>query len=74
MNWKKWLYGLGAAVIGGGSASVSAAIASNMIDPNSFNLHGGFGHMLELMGVTFLIAGLTHAFAYLAQSPLPPAS
>jgi hypothetical protein len=69
--WQKWVYGLAAAVIGGGAASVTAAFSATVIDPASFNIHAGLGHILELMGVCFLINGLMHAAGYLAQSPLP---
>lgn len=73
MNWQKWLYGLGAAVIGGGSGAVTSAISASMIDPKAFNIHGGLAHLLELMVATFLVSGLLHAFGYLQQSPLPQA-
>lgn len=72
MNLKKWLYGLGAAIIGGGASSVTAGFAATVIDPASFNLHGGLGHTGELMAATFALSGLMHAMGYLAQSPLPP--
>ena len=69
--WKKWLYGLVAAIIGGGAGSITAAFSATVIDPGSFNVHGGLHHILELMGVTFVMSGLLHAAGYLAQSPLP---
>jgi len=69
--WRKWAYGLMAAIIGGGAGSVTAAFSAIVIDPTSFNVHGGLGHVLELMGTTFLVSGILHASGYLAQSPLP---
>lgn len=71
MNWKKWLYGLGAAVIGGGAGSIAAGFSTAMVDPQRFNIHGGGGHLLEVMGTTFVVSGILHAAGFLAQSPLP---
>lgn len=71
MNWRKWLYGLAAAVIGGGASSVTAGFSASIVDPSSFNLHGGFRHTMELMGMTFVVSGFLHAVGYLSQSPLP---
>lgn len=73
MQWKKWLYGLAATIIGGGAAAVSAGLASALIDPQKLNVHSGLHSLLEIMAVTFFIAALTHAMAYLSQSPLPTA-
>lgn len=72
MDWRKWLYGLGAAIIGGGATSVTAAFSAMLIAPNQFNIHGGGGHVLEMIGMTFAVSGTLHAFGYLSQSPLPP--
>jgi hypothetical protein len=69
--WKKWLYGLAAAVIGGGAASISAGFGTILADPAKFNFHGGGGNLFEVMGITFVVSGLLHAAGYLAQSPLP---
>lgn len=65
----KWLYGLTAAVIGGGAASVSAGISVTVLNPTDFEM---LGHrQLKLMMLVFVISGITHAFFYLKQSPLP---
>ena len=69
--WKKWIYGLAAAVIGGGAASISAGFGTRLADPEKFNFHGGGGNLFEVMGITFSVSGLLHAAGYLAQSPLP---
>jgi hypothetical protein len=69
--WKRWLFGLLAAFIGGGAGAFSSGIAANWLDPKDFNIAAGLRHMLALMGATFLISGATHAMAYLAQSPIP---
>lgn len=68
---RHWLYGLLAAFIGGGAASVSAGLAAIGITPEQYNLAGGLRHTLSLMGVTFLVSGLVSASAFLKQSPLP---
>ena len=66
-----WLYGLGAAFIGGGASAVTAGISVNLIDPNDFNFAEGLWHTLTLMAVAFLVNGVLHVFGYLAKSPLP---
>lgn len=71
LEWGHWFYGLVSGFIGGGAASVSSFIANNLTDPKDFNLGGGLHHALVNMGVTFLIAGLITAVAFLKQSPLP---
>lgn len=72
MNFRKWLYGLAATIIGSGSTAISTGFGTILVDPKKFNVHDGLGHLLEVMGMTFAIAALTHAAAYLSQSPLPP--
>ncbi len=70
-NWKLWLHGLAAAVIGGGSSAVVSGVTLGAIDPSHFNFGHEFGRTMEVMGVLFIINGLMSAFAYLKQSPLP---
>jgi len=67
LNWDGWLYGLGAALIGGGASAVAAGMAEGVVDPGHADIH----HLLALMGTTFVIAGAISAFAYLSKSPLP---
>jgi len=71
-----WLYGLGSAMIGGGSAAIVSGVTSMGFDPDKFNLTNISGalHLLGLMAVNFLFSGLLSAFFYLKQSPLPPES
>ena len=73
---EKWLYGLGSAVIGGGSAAVTSGLTSMGFAPDKFNLANasGVGHLLGLMLANFIVSGVLSAFFYLRQSPLPPAS
>lgn len=71
LNWRPWVYGLFSSLIGGGASAVSAAIGVNLIDPKDWNFTEHPGHVLELMGVCFVINGAISTFAYLAKSPLP---
>lgn len=56
-----WLYGLFAAVVGGGATAVVAAISINQSDP----------HYLNTVGRIFLTSAAFSAFMYLKQKPLP---
>lgn len=67
LSWQGWLYGLGAAVIGGGASAVAAGFAQVITDPT----HADVYHLAALMGTTFVIAGMISAAAYLSKSPLP---
>jgi hypothetical protein len=73
---EKWLYGLGSATIGGGSAAIVSGVTSMGFDPAKFNLTNMSGvlHLLGLMAVNFIFSGILSAFFYLKQSPLPPES
>lgn len=67
MNWKAWLHGFGAAVIGGAASAGAAAFA----EPKDFNFtHAG---LIALAKVVATGAALP-ALAYLKQSPLPSSS
>ncbi len=70
---KKWLYGLGSAVIGGGSGAVVAGFTNIAIAPGTFNLttlDGALKVMISML-VNFLIVGFFSLFFYLKQAPLP---
>lgn len=74
-NWKSimhWMYGLLAALIGGGASAVTSSITASMLAPNSFNLHDQRDALVALVYWTFTINGALTAFAYLAKEPLPP--
>lgn len=63
-NWKTWLKGLLAAVIGGASNAVTAMWA----DPSTFNMTPeGLIAVGKLAGAGALLS----AFMYLKQSPVP---
>lgn len=70
----KWLYGLGSAAIGGGSAAVVSGVTAMGIAPDKFNLTNasGFLHLIEMVLINFIFSGVLSAFFYLRQSPLPP--
>lgn len=71
LNWGAWLYGLVSGFVGGGAAAIGSGFAGIYTDPDHFNPANGVSHLFTLMGVTFLVAGILTAAAYLKQSPLP---
>lgn len=71
MNWQQWVYGLGAAFIGGGAGAITASQVAMGIAPNTFNYSSGIGNMAKMAAITFVVQGGLMAFAYLKQSPLP---
>ena len=64
-----WLYGLAAAVIGGGANAVVGGITINMIDPKHFNA-GNFD-FYKLVAAMFMANAVISLFMYLKQKPLP---
>lgn len=63
-DWKNWLRGLVAALVGGASNAVTAMWA----DPTTFNMSPeGLVALGKLAGAGALLA----AFMYLKQSPIP---
>lgn len=73
---EKWLYGLGAAFIGGGAAAITSGLTSMGFAPDKFNLADlkGILHLLGLMGANFAVSGFLSVAFYLRQSPLPAPS
>lgn len=72
LDWGHWIYGLFAALIGGGAGSVTAAFGASLLAPGQFGVGGTQGwNSLKLMGFTFIASGAVAVFAYLKQSPLP---
>ena len=63
MNWKSWLKGLIAAVVGGATGAIGMVI----VDPLTYNLQDGW----HKLGWVMIIMGLVSAGMYLKQSPLP---
>jgi hypothetical protein len=70
LDFLGWLYGLFAAIVGGGSSAVTAAVAVGLIDPEKFNLSHPVA-TLQLMLAVFVLNGLISMFLFLKQSPLP---
>jgi hypothetical protein len=68
MNWKKWLHGLGAAVIGGASTAVGGALGATVAGVDVFAVQ-----FWKIVGGAAVFGGLMNAIAYLKQSPLPGA-
>lgn len=71
MNWRHWLYGLGAAFIGGAAGAIDSGIALIIISPETFNLSAGLHKTLLTVAVLGLLTGIKFGVAYLKQSPLP---
>lgn len=72
LDWAHWIYGLFAALIGGGAGSVTGGIGASYLAPGQFGASGTAGwNTLKLMVICFAINGGISAFAYLKQSPLP---
>lgn len=64
-NWRTWLHGLFAAIVGGSSNAVTLII----VDPLKFNMtHDGWKNL----GTAVLVSGIVSAALYLKQSPVPP--
>ncbi|MDE2098728.1 MAG: hypothetical protein KGL39_15850 [Patescibacteria group bacterium] len=63
MTLRQWLHGIGAAAIGTASSAVPVVI----VDPVTFNFHGGLEKLIEVCGWSAVVA----VSAYLAKFPLP---
>lgn len=68
-DFGSWVYGLGAAFIGGGANAVCGGIAINMVDPAHFNARSKDFYIF--VGALFLANGTMSFFLYLKQTPLP---
>jgi uncharacterized membrane protein len=71
LNWGVWLYGLVAAVLGGGSTAVVSGFGNMVYDPATYNIHAGLKHLLAMVLVTFIVSAVINFFIYLAKHPLP---
>lgn len=67
--WQEWLYGLIAAVVGGGSQAVVGAVGLNIKDPEHFNMKTG--GLVGICWTLFASGALVSFFLYLKQSPTP---
>ena len=76
LNWipaVRWLYGLFAAIIGGGASAVTAGLSANLTTPGQYNLSSpdATWNLLKLVATTFTVNGIISAFLYLQKAPLP---
>jgi hypothetical protein len=73
LRWDRWLYGIGSAIIGGGSSAVCGGLGSVLIAPETFNVSDwpGATNVLKMMAINFVLTGALSMFFYLKQSPLP---
>lgn len=67
MNWKAWMHGLSAAVIGGAASTAGSVLGAMAAGYDVFDI--GFW---EIIGGGVIGGALVNGFAYLKQSPLPP--
>ncbi len=65
MNWKAWSYGLVVAII----SAAADGFLLNFVDPQTFNMQGGFKALLSVSALFGLKAGVL----YLKTHPLPEA-
>ncbi len=71
LRWDNWIYGLGSAIIGGGSGSVVGGITSAIVFKVDVTTWRGAGQILAVMAIQFIVAGAFSMFFFLKQSPLP---
>lgn len=69
---KQWWLGILASFLQGGYSAVAGGVGVSILDPDHFNIHEGLGKLASAVGLSFLGAGIGHAFAYLTKKPLPP--
>lgn len=69
LDWGIWVYGLVAAVIGGGSSAITSGFVVSSIDPKDFAFFSL--NTLKLMGMVFLVGGVLNGASYLKQNSLP---
>ncbi len=69
LDWGSWVYGIWAAIIGGGSTAASGAIAVISIDPKDFNLETT--KFWKVTVAMFAIGAATNFLSYLKQNPAP---
>lgn len=72
LQWDKWLYGLGSAIVGGGSSAVVGGIVSVIAFHVDVTTWAGAVKIMSVMAANFTVAGVFSMFFFLKQSPLPP--
>lgn len=71
LDWKHWILGLVAAVIGGGAGAITSGIGASVVTPEQYNFGAGLKHVLYLMAFNFVVSGIIAGAMYLKQSPVP---
>ncbi len=69
LDWGSWIYGMWAAIVGGGSTAASGAIAVISVDPKDFNLETA--KFWKVTCVMFTIGAATNFLSFLKQNPAP---
>lgn len=70
-DWQTWLVGILRSAVSGGAGAVGGGVGSMGIDPEHFNLKGGLGHTLELMGACFALSAIIHMAMFLQTHGAP---
>lgn len=70
LDWNDWMRGLLSAIIGGGSAAVSAGVAVPTVG-GLMNLNIKPAAYFSIIGFVFLASAAQHAAAFLSKKPIP---
>jgi hypothetical protein len=70
LAWGEWIRGIFGALISGGAGAVGGGTGTSLVDPDHFNTQHPM-LLLKVMGVTFLISGVTSLLKFLQTHPLP---
>src|SRR6185437_15035580 len=71
LDVRGWILGGIGALISGGAGAIGVGFGTVVVDPEHFNLNTGLIHLMEVMGVTFLISGIVSMAKYLQIHPVP---
>lgn len=72
LDWSGWVRGFIGALVSGGAGAVSSGFGGIILDPQQFNVtQGGFGHLMELMGITFAFSAVISLAKFLQVHPVP---
>lgn len=71
LRWDKWFYGIGAAIIGGGSSAVVSGLTSALAFHVDVTTWAGLVKTVSLMMINFVLMGILSMFFYLKQNSAP---